>query len=242
MTDRKVAIITGANRGIGFETARQLAKLGIKVILTARDEKKGKDACNILKKEGLDVIFHQLDVTDNKSVENMYEYALKEFEKIDILINNAGISIDTDNDIISVDIEKIRKTMETNLYGPLLLSQKFIPLMRKNGYGRIINISSTMGQMNSYELRSPFPQGTRSSGYRISKTALNMLTRILAHEVKGSNILVNSVCPGWLKTDMGGPDATRKVEEGVETIIWLATLPDNGPTGRFFENGNIIRW
>lgn len=236
MNQTRIAIVTGANRGIGFETVRQLALIGTKVILTARDEKKGKQSYEKLKKTG-DIKFHQLDVTDRESIKNLYEYIQKEFGRLDILVNNAGVYLDKNIEVLNVDLETVKRTMETNLYGPLLLSQTFIPLMEKNNYGRIVNVSSGMGQLKSF-----LGIGPASSGYRISKTSLNMLTCILSDAVRGYNILINSVCPGWVKTEMGGSNATRTTKQATDTIVWLATLSDNGPAGCFFRDRKIIEW
>ncbi len=230
---KRVAVVTGANRGIGFETCRQLAKKGIQVILTSRDEPNGKAAVEKLQAEGLDVSYHPLDVTDSDSVQRLAEFIKSEFGQLDILVNNAGVSLDSSDSVLNTKIDTLRKTMDTNLYGPLLLCQALIPLMKHN-YGRVVNVSSGAGQLS--DMTSGYPS------YRISKTALNALTRILANELKGTNILVNSVCPGWVKTDMGGANAPRTPEQGADTIVWLATLPDNGPTSGFFRDRQPIPW
>ncbi len=234
MSGEKIAVVTGANKGIGFETARLLAKEGIKVILTARDEARGKKACEKLKKEGADVHFHRLEVTDQASIDDLYEYVRKEFGRLDILINNAGINIDTDKSGMEMDLDTMRKTMETNVNAPLALCQKSIPLMKKNGYGRIVNVSSQMGQLSG--------MSGGNMAYRTSKTALNVITLLLALELNDSNILINSGSPGWTRTDMGGPNAPRSAEEGADTIVWLATLPDGGPTGGFFQDRKPLDW
>lgn len=234
MNKKRVALVTGANRGLGFETSKQLAALGIKVILTARDEVKGKQACMKLKNKYLDIVFQELDVNDTNSINNAFENITEKFEKLDILINNAGIYIDKGQSILELNLETLRKTIQTNVYGPFLVTQKFFPLMKKNNYGRIVNVSSEMGQLLTMDGYSP--------SYKMSKTALNSLTRIFASELRAYNILVNSVCPGWTRTDMGGPSAPRSVEEGVDTIVWLATLPDNGPTGGFYKARKRIDW
>ncbi len=230
---KRVAVVTGANRGIGFETCRQLAKKGIQVILTSRDRAKGEAAVEKLQAEGLDVSYHPLDVTDSDSVQRLAEFIKREFGQLDILVNNAGVSLDSSDSVLNTKIDTLRKTMDTNLYGPLLLCQALIPLMKHN-YGRVVNVSSGAGQLS--DMTSGYPS------YRISKTALNALTRILANELKGTNILVNSVCPGWVKTDMGGANAPRTPEQGADTIVWLATLPDNGPTSGFFRDRQPIPW
>ena len=237
----KVAVVTGSNRGIGFEVCRQLAKLGILVVLTSRDEEKGLAACKKLEKEELTVRYCPLDVTHAASVNQLVSFMQKEFGRCDILINNAGVFLDKNGPqdvdipgVFSAKIDTIRQTMETNVYGPLLLCQALIPLMGKNNYGRVVNISSGMGQLS--EMNGGYP------GYRISKTAINAVTRILNDEVQGNNILINSVCPGWVKTEMGGEGATRSVEEGADTVVWLATLPDGGASGKFFRNRKEIPW
>lgn len=237
-TTKKIAVVTGANRGLGFETCRQLAKQGIQVILTSRDEAKGKAAVEKLQADGLDVAYHQLDVTNSESIEGLAQFIKNEFGKLDILVNNAGIVLDPlgelDDSIFNANVDTLRKTMDTNVYGPLLLCQALIPLMKPHNYGRVVNVSSGAGQLS--EMNSGYP------GYRISKTSLNALTRILANELKGTKILVNAVCPGWVRTDLGGPNATRTVEQGADTIVWLATLPDDGPTSGFFRDRQPIDW
>lgn len=238
---QKVAVVTGANRGIGFETCRQLAKQGIQVILASRDEAKSKAAAEKLQAEGLNVIYHQLDVTNPESIEHLAQFIRNQFGNLDILVNNAGIGLDPlempEGSILNAKMETLEKTMATNLYGPLLVSQALIPLMKVNNYGRVVNVSSGAGQLYTMDSMSViFPT------YSLSKTDLNALTRILAYELKGTNILVNSVCPGWVRTDMGGPNATRSVEEGADTIVWLATLPDDGPTSGFFRDRQPIDW
>lgn len=237
----RVAVVTGANRGIGFEVCRQLAQKGILVVLTSRDQEKGLAACQKLKKEELAARYCQLDVTHPSSIHRFWSFLQKEFGRCDILINNAGVLLDKKGpydtsfpSIFNANTETIRQTMETNVYGPLLLCQAIVPLMRKNNYGRIINISSGLGQLT--DMNGGYP------AYRISKAAINVLTCILSDELKDHNILINSMCPGWVKTDMGGPDATRSPQEGADTAVWLATLPDDGPRGKFFRDRKEIPW
>jgi NAD(P)-dependent dehydrogenase (short-subunit alcohol dehydrogenase family) len=230
---KKVAVVTGANRGIGLEVCRQLAGRGFKVILTARDQEKAKAARELLKKQGLDVMFHQLDVTDTDSIKNLARYVEREFGKLDVLVNNAGILHPKDGPGTDVSLDAVRQTLETNLVGALALSQAMIPLMRKGG-GRIINVSSNMAVLN--DMVGGY------AAYRISKVALNAMTRVLASELAGTKILVNSMSPGWVKTDMGGEGAPLSVEEGADTVTWLAMLPDGGPTGKFFREREEIAW
>jgi NAD(P)-dependent dehydrogenase (short-subunit alcohol dehydrogenase family) len=238
-TDRKIAVVTGANRGLGLETCRQLAQLGLTVILTSRDRAKGQAAVDELRAKRLDVTFHPLDVTDAQSIGQLREFIANEYGRIDVLVNNAGVFLDpiggsdaSANSVFWADIDTLRTTMETNLYGALRMCQALIPLMQ--GSGRVVNVSSGMGQLS--EMNGGCP------GYRFSKTALNALTRILADELQNTRIKVNSVCPGWVRTDMGGPNATRSVEEGAATIVWLATLADDGPSGGFFRDKKPIPW
>ena len=236
---QKIAVVTGANRGIGFEICRQLAQKGILVVLTSRDVKKGQAACEKLDREELPVRFHELDVDHATSINALKNFIEKEFGRCDILVNNAGIFPDTNDEkefpsIFKAHLDTIRRGLTTNVFGPLLMAQAFVPLMKKNKYGRIVNVSSGMGQLS--DMNGGYP------GYRLSKTALNVLTRILNDELLDSNILVNSMCPGWVKTEMGGSGATREVDEGADTAIWLATLPDKGPRGKFFRDRKEIAW
>lgn len=233
----RVAVVTGANRGIGFETCRQLAKKKFQVILTSRDESKGKASIEQLQQESLDVLYHQLNVTDPESIAQLAKFIREKFGRLDVLVNNAGVYLDPSGEegsVFKAKIDTLRATMETNVHGPLMLCQALVPLMKEHNYGRVVNVSSGAGQLS--DMHSGYPS------YRISKTALNALTRILADELKGTNVLVNSVCPGWVKTDMGGANAPRTPEQGADTIVWLATLPDDGPTGGFFRDRKPIDW
>ena len=231
----RVAVVTGGNRGIGFEICRQLAQQGIGVVLTSRDAKKGEAACKTLRDAGLPVEFHKLDVTSVRGISALTAYLEKQYSRLDILVNNAGVLLDPKGSrFMNSRIETYRETLETNLFGPLLLCQALVPLMQKNGYGRIVNLSSGLGQLSD--------MGTGTPAYRVSKIALNALTRTLAAELKGTDILVNSMCPGWVKTDMGGRNAPHTVAQGADTAVWLATLPDGGPTGGFFRDRKPIPW
>jgi NAD(P)-dependent dehydrogenase (short-subunit alcohol dehydrogenase family) len=231
-----VAVVTGGNRGIGFEICRQLAKRGgMRVVLTARDEKKGAAAARKLRDEGLEIEFHALDVTSEKSVAALAAWVEANCKRCDVLINNAGIMADPRSSrVLDSRLTTWRETLATNLIGPLLLIQALAPLMRKQGYGRIVNMSSGQGQLSD--------MGPGTPAYRVSKTALNALTRTLAAELKGSGILVNSMCPGWVRTDMGGASAPRTVEQGADTAVWLATLSAGGPSGGFFRDRKPIAW
>jgi len=226
-----VALVSGGNRGIGLEVGRQLAERGITVILGSRDQESGKEASESLPGN---VLSHQLDVADAKSVDRLASFVEGEFGRLDVLVNNAGISNDEGQRGLDADLDRVREALETNLLGAWRLCKVAIPLMQRHGYGRIVNISTGMAALE--DMGSGFP------GYRVSKTALNALTRILASELRGSGILVNSVCPGWVQTDMGGSRASRTVEEGADTPVWAATLTNNGPTGGFFRDRRPIPW
>ena len=233
-TQSKIALVTGANRGIGFEVCRQLGLAGMQVILTSRDVTKGEHAAESLHREGLQVDYHLLDVTELKQVDRIHDWVLERYGRLDILVNNAGVLLGEDQSVFSVPLDVVRTTMEVNFYGSLNLCRAFVPMMKKNGYGRVVNVSSEMGSLAR--------MGGDSTGYRASKAALNALTCIVASEVRGYNIKVNSACPGWVRTDMGGPHATRSLAQGAATILWLATLPDDGPSGGFYKDQKIVPW
>jgi len=234
MSGGRIAIVTGANRGLGYEASRQLGELGVDVVLTARDLGKAEEAATGLAAAG-SVRPHQLDVTDPGSVAALADDLASELGGVDILVNNAGIVPDGwSQSVLDVDPQALRDGLETNVLGPLRMAQAVVPMMRDGGYGRIVNVSSGMGQLSEMNGRSP--------AYRTSKTSLNALTRILADELKDDPILVNSVCPGWVRTDLGGESAPLSVERGADTIVWLATLPNDGPTGGFFRERKPIAW
>jgi NAD(P)-dependent dehydrogenase (short-subunit alcohol dehydrogenase family) len=230
----KIALVTGANRGLGLETGKQLAKLGITVLLTCRDSRKGEQAKKLLQQDGVEVIFHPLDVTRADDVAQIKRFVEQQYGRLDILVNNAGIFPDKVTTAFDSSVDLLRAAMETNLYGPFRLCQAFIPMMKQNNYGRIVNLSSGMGQLS--EMNGCCP------AYRTSKAALNALTRLLADELHGTDVLINALCPGWVRTEMGGPQATREVQEGVDTIVWLATLPTGGASGGFFRDRQPISW
>jgi NAD(P)-dependent dehydrogenase (short-subunit alcohol dehydrogenase family) len=231
--DKKIALVTGANRGIGFETCRQLGQLGFTVLLSARDSRKGEVATKQLIDNGLEVIFYQLDLSNKSHIQHRAKLIKQQFGHLDVLVNNAAILYDTWQSTINADLDVVNEALMTNLYGPWLLCQALIPMMKRNRYGRIVNVSSGAGSLHYMEGGTP--------AYSISKVALNALTRKLAAELKGAGILVNSVDPGWVATDMGGHGG-RPVEEGAKGIVWAATLPDNGPSGGFFYDGKPEPW
>lgn len=231
---RNIVLVSGGNKGIGLELSKQLAEKNYQVILGSRDRVKGQNAVSSLQKQGIDIRFVELDVDSPESIQNAVKDIQDTYGRLDVLINNAGIYLDEGLMLSEEDPSILEKTMRTNLLGPYQLIRSFLPLMKKNNYGRIINISSGYGQL--HEMDEP---GTGS--YKLSKLALNGLTRILASEVSG-NIKINAVCPGWVRTDMGGPHAPRSAEEAARSILWLAELEEDGPNGGFFRNGKKISW
>jgi NAD(P)-dependent dehydrogenase (short-subunit alcohol dehydrogenase family) len=231
----RVALVTGANRGIGLEICRQLARGGHRVVLTSRDAAQGQAACQALGDAGLAVTYCKLDVTSQRSIDALVAFVMVQFGRADILVNNAGVMLDARGTrFMDSELATYRATFDTNVWGPLLLAQALLPLMQKHHYGRIVNLSSGLGQLAGMDNSTP--------AYRMSKTALNALTRIVAAEAKGANVLVNAACPGWVRTDMGGASAPRSVEQGADTPVWLATLPDDGPTGGYFRDRKLIPW
>jgi NAD(P)-dependent dehydrogenase (short-subunit alcohol dehydrogenase family) len=231
----RVAIVTGANRGMGLETCRQLAAKGLRVVLTSRDESRGRAAAAALKDEGHDVDFHQLDVTDADSLAALAGHLAATYDRLDVLVNNAGALFDDDaNRALDTARESIRRSFETNCLGALAVCQALVPLMVKNRYGRIVNVSDVIAATNGDTNGRPALQ--------ISKAALNAVTRLLAAELEGTGVLVNASWPGRVQTEMGGSDAPLSVEEGVDTTVWLATLRDDGPTGGLFQDNKVIRW
>jgi NAD(P)-dependent dehydrogenase (short-subunit alcohol dehydrogenase family) len=230
MENERLALVSGGNRGIGLEVCRQLAERSYTVVMGSRDEEQGTAVAAGLP-DG--VIVRQLDVADPESVDRLSR-SIEEFGRLDILVNNAGISNDEGQRGVDADLDRVKESLEANLFGAWRLCEMAIPLMRRNGYGRIVNVSTGLAALED--------MGGGSPGYRVSKTALNALTRILASELRGSGILVNAVNPGWVQTDMGGSGATRSVEEGAEALVWAATLPNSGPTGGFFQDRRPVPW
>lgn len=230
---QRIALVTGANRGIGLEVCRQLAERGLRVVLTARDTAAGQAAVAQLGRAGHEVTFCPLDVTDPAAADAARAFVEERFGRLDVLVNNAAVYLDENVSIFDVPLADFTATLTANLYGPLYLCRVFVPGMRRRGYGRVVNVSSESGQLST--------MGGYTGAYAISKTALNALTRVVAAEA-GPAVKVNAVCPGWVRTDMGGPHASLSVAEGADTIVWLATLPDAGPSGGFFQKRRPIDW
>lgn len=230
---QKIALVTGGNRGIGLSSCKLFSENGIKVYMGCRDV---SEAQKIIKQDKLANIFPvNLDVTNHDSiVEAINDIMVKE-NRIDILINNAGVYLDGDDSLLELDSEIFLKTINTNFIAPYLMIKEILPIMISNNYGRIVNVSSGYGQAEC--LIQP---GVGS--YKISKYSLNGLTRMFASELDEKNIKINSICPGWVKTDMGGPNAPRSPEQAAKGILWAATLEENGPNGGFFRDGNSLDW
>ena len=231
--ERIVAIVTGANRGIGLAVCGQLARLGWRVVLGSRHAAKGERAAAALAKEGGDVRPCQLDVTDLKSIERARARVATDFGRLDVLVNNAAILYDTWQHALDADLAQVREALETNLFGAWSMVRAFLPLLRRSAHARVVNVSSEAGSLAA--------MGGGTPAYSLSKAALNALTRMLAAELHDEGILVNAVCPGWVATDMGGPGG-RPVAKGAASVVWAATLPDDGPTGGFFRDGKPLDW
>jgi len=210
---KRVALVTGSTRGIGREVARQLAARGDEVIVAGRKI---------------------LDVADEASVEAMAARVEREYGRLDVLVNNAAILLDEGKSIVDVEPREFEETWRVNVLGAFLMTKRFAPLLRKSGHGRVVNVSSGAGQLSSMTSYAP--------SYSTSKAALNAITILFANALRGDGVLVNCADPGWVRTDMGGSAAPRSVEEGADTIVWLATLPDGGPTGGFFHDRKKIAW
>jgi NAD(P)-dependent dehydrogenase (short-subunit alcohol dehydrogenase family) len=229
----RVAVVTGANRGIGFETCRQLALFGARVVLGSRDVTKGVTAQETLRSEGLDVTAHQLDVTSPTSVDALATWLKAEYGQLDILVNNAGI-MPNKKRVLEASLEEVEEMWQVNLVGAWRTTLALLPLMQAGGWGRIVNVSSQAGSLAT--------TNAVATAYRVSKTALNTFTKSLAEELRPQGILANAVCPGWVASDMGGPEATRTLEQGAASILWAVALPDEGPSGGFFQDGKPLPW
>ena len=241
----KVAFISGANRGIGFETAKKLAEKGIKVILGSRDLNKGKDALKKLSSEGFDLDLVQYDAFDPESPQKVYNHIEKNYQKLDILINNAGVLL-TGNLFVtnssSINDKDLKDTFQTNFFAVVTLTQKLLPLIKKSEAGRIVNVSTILSSLTLHSAKDSPISPAKELAYNSSKTALNAFTIHLANELKDTKIKVNSGHPGWVKTELGGPNAPIEVKDSYKTSVNLATLDDDGPSGGLFNEEDSIPW
>ena len=231
--DRPLAVVTGANRGIGLEVCRQLAERGYAVVLGSRSLDRGEAAARRLSDRGLEVHVCQLDVADPEGVERAAGWISGSFGRCDALINNAAIEYDTDELAATANLERVHRAMETNLFGPWRTTLALLPLLRRAAHPRIVNVSSEGGSLASMRAGTP--------AYHVTKAALNALTRTLAAELRADGVLVNAICPGWTGTDMGGRGG-RPVNQGAASVIWGVLLPDDGPSGGFFRDGRPLPW
>jgi len=233
--ERRVALVTGANRGLGFETSRQLLAQGLTVVMAGRDAAALERAqCALSQHEQRRAMTVRMDVTSSESIIAAQRAVTEHIGAVDVLVNNAAVLVGETDNVFSIPSDAYRQTFETNVFGVVEVCRAFAPDMARARYGRIVNVSSGAGQLATMSAYAP--------AYSMSKAALNAFTRILAHTYRDNGVLVNAVDPGWVRTDMGGPSAPRSPREGVDTIVWLATLPDGGPTGGFFRDRRAIEW
>ena len=230
----RIALVTGANRGIGLETCRQLLAQGLRVAMTGRDQHAVERALEGLQASRDSVIAVRMDVTDATSIKAAHNTIIKQFGAVDVVVNNAAILLFESADVLETPLQGFRETFETNCFGVIEVCREFVPPMADRGYGRVVNVSSGAGQLSRMSTYAP--------AYSMSKSALNAFTRILAATYRDSGVLANVVDPGWVRTEMGGQSAPRSVQQGADTTVWLATLPDNGPTGGFFRDRQPIEW
>lgn len=233
MAKDKIALVTGANKGIGYEIARQLGERGLHVFVGARNADAGKQAAASLRKGGATAEFVEIDVSDRASTRAAAGAVAAKTNHLDVLVNNAGIMED-ETGIAGLEDGTLLRTLTTNTFGPLRVTQAFLPLLLKSPRASVINMSSGLGQLSD--------MGDMHPAYSISKTALNAVTRQLAAALRDKGVTVNSVCPGWVKTDMGGPNAPRTVQQGADTVTWLATEAPRNLTGQFLRDRNVIPW
>jgi NAD(P)-dependent dehydrogenase (short-subunit alcohol dehydrogenase family) len=239
---KRTALITGANRGLGREIAGQLATGGLRVAVAARESRAAAATAEEIIAAGGDALPVTLDVSDPIAIAAAVAQLAAQGADVDVLVNNAGIQIDSDYDIISLPRTTLQETLATNVVGPLLLTQAVLPGMLQRGYGRVVNMSSTLGTLHDIgDPDSPYAV-VDSPAYRLSKGALNLLTALFARAADHPDVLVNAACPGWVRTDMGSERAPLSVTEGAETPVWLATLPAGGPSGGLFRQRRAIPW
>ena len=243
MHDKKVALVTGANKGIGFEIARQLGARGFTVVLAGRDERKATDAAARLRDERVDAHGAVLDVTDPSQAEAAARWLDGRFGRLDVLVNNAGVGLEFARQMrpSEVSLETFRTTYETNVFGPFAVTRAMLPLLRKSSPSRVINVSSTLGSLGILSDPGGPYYGVNLLAYNSSKSALNGITLAVAKDLAGEGISVNAVCPGWVKTDMGTDAAPRTVEQGAAIVVRLATM-DGPPTGKYLDDAGEIPW
>jgi NAD(P)-dependent dehydrogenase (short-subunit alcohol dehydrogenase family) len=241
---KKIALITGANRGLGLETTRKLGEQGITVLVAARELAKSEATAATLKKEGIDARAIKLDVNDPADYAAAAKSIEKDFGVLDILVNNAGIFLDNrgPNETSTTSEDVLRETFDTNFFAVVSLTQELLPLLRKSKAGRIVNLSSILGSLTLHATKGSYVYDAKTFAYNASKAALNAFTIHLAHELANTKIKVNSAHPGWVKTEMGGEGAMLEIEDGVKTSVELATLPEDGPTGGYFHMGESLPW
>jgi NAD(P)-dependent dehydrogenase (short-subunit alcohol dehydrogenase family) len=230
----RIALVTGANRGLGLETCRQLVDRGYRVVMTGRDGTQIEKARRSLDPTDDRLVAVTMDVTDEASIAAAHRVIRERIGGVDILVNNAAILLAESSDVLDIPPDDYQRTFNTNVFGVVNVCRTFVPEMAKRRYGRVVNVSSGAGQLSEMSTYAP--------AYSMSKAALNAFTQILAQTYRGAGVLVNAVDPGWVRTDMGGRNAPRSVKEGADSIVWLATLPDDGPTGAFFRDRRPIDW
>jgi NAD(P)-dependent dehydrogenase (short-subunit alcohol dehydrogenase family) len=232
---QRVALVTGANRGLGLETSRQLLAKGLTVVMAGRDEAAlARARAGLGKDEQSRAVIIRMDLTDSRSIVDAHRTVRERVGPVDVLVNNAAVLLSESDEVLSIPTDAYRRTFDTNVFGVIDVSRVFVPDMVQRRYGRIVNVSSGAGQLARMSTYAP--------AYSMSKTALNAFTRILGATYQGMGVLVNAVDPGWVRTDMGGPSAPRSAQQGADTIVWLATLPDDGPSGGFFHDRRAIQW
>ena len=245
MSEKKVALITGANKGLGLETARQLGKLGYTVLIGSRDPLKGEVAARLMRNEGIDVRVVKLDVNRQVDIDAAAAMVESEFGRLDVLVNNAGVMIEkgwTKNTTSETTLENLRATFEANLFAVHAVTKALLPALKKAAAARIVNVSSILGSVSLQATKGSPTYSTKLFAYNASKAALNVYTISLAHELRHTKIKVNSAHPGWVKTDLGGSAAPMNVVDGAKTEVELATLGEDGPSGGFFHMGEEIPW
>jgi NAD(P)-dependent dehydrogenase (short-subunit alcohol dehydrogenase family) len=230
----RVALVTGANRGLGLEASRQLLRLGYRVVMTGRSQQQAEKARRSLDAADDRLIALVLDVGAPGTMQQAFHDATKHMGAIDVIVNNAAVLLHESSDVLSIPADGFRETFDTNVFGVIDVCRVFVPAMAQRGYGRVVNVSSGAGQLSRMSTYAP--------AYSMSKAALNAFTKILAETYRGTGVLVNAVDPGWVRIDMGGRNAPRSLEQGADTIVWAATLPDDGPTGGFFRDRRRIEW